>query len=179
MKISTKFLMSIMTFVFFNVANFQLQAQVKVTEETMDAAYDAPSTMVVGTWVMDSGAKYIFKKDGTMEMKLVSVVKDGVRGILTIYYEKWRKTNDEIFFSQKPDAEGVKWNIDPSYKLAYEKLSNRKKDEFDTWMNNIARDYISPTFSRWMTPKLLYISNDYMVLKFESGETVTFKKEKD
>lgn len=179
MKNLTKYLMSIMTFVFFSLANFQLQAQVKVTEESKDFAYDAPSSLLVGTWLMDSGSKYIFKANGTMEKKMVSVIKDGVRGILTIYYDKWWKKKDEIFYQTKTGEEGVKWEIDPAYKTAYSNLSNRKKDEFNSWMSKIAREHMSATFYHILSANLLYISQDYMVLDFKNGNIVTFKRRND
>lgn len=75
-------------------------------------------------------------------MRIVSVIKDGVKGkgIIIRYFDKWQKKNDIISYRTKTGTEGVKWEIDPEYKNSYANLSNRKKDKFNKWIEDIARE---------------------------------------
>ncbi|MCH5238304.1 MAG: energy transducer TonB [Muribaculaceae bacterium] len=150
-----------------NIANAQIKLPTipsdltwpSITEETKDAAYEAPASKLVGTWI-SKNHELTFNSDGTCILK---VIKNGldffVQGKGT-----WSKKGDNLFIKIAPTS----WTALIADKEAYNQLSARKKADTDEAFKIINSQLKSGGGERLDAEgKISFLNSDFLYYTYE------------
>lgn len=150
-----------------NIANAQIKLPTvpsdltwpSITEETKDAAYEAPASKLVGTWI-SKNHELTFNSDGTC---ILNVIKNGldffVQGKGT-----WSKKGDNLFIKIAPTS----WTALIADKEAYNQLSARKKADTDEAFKIINSQLKSGGGERLDAEgKISFLNSDFLYYTYE------------
>ena len=163
MKSFIKILFSTLTLMTISV--FPTMSEVKVTEETKDAAYDAPASKLIGKWYEEEKGEdtdiLIFKANGLMDRQ-AKIYVEGINVILTGHY-RYSKKGNTITLTPFPLANRVTWTVAPESKTDFANLSNRRKEIFNQQMADVKKALINDSKNTESIP-LYYLTKDHMVI---------------
>lgn len=153
----------------------KIPADVKITEESKDRAYEAPKSSFVGTWVGEF-MKITFNSNGT-GTRLLYLNPHIIEGFkyFEIYNFKWTKNGNEISM-----VGNHKLFLAPEDKEAYNALSARKKaivDEAVAEENATGKtNHKMRLVVEYLSPEFLGNSN-YWLIKTNSPKSTTNKSQ--
>lgn len=130
----------------------------EVTEETKDAAYDAPASKIVGKWIDIDGTTWTFNTNGTFEQQRSSSIE--LEGLETVIVIKGRWNKKGEILNLDYNYKNIQLAIAPASKAAYSNLSSRKKNIVQ---EGLKRDVSSKVYM-YFKCEIVYITSDMLYL---------------
>ena len=137
----------------------------RMSDKTMDEAYDAPSKSLVGTWVeSDSKTEICFKADGSAWIKTYAEDSNVFAGVVygTQVTGTWKKKGNDLKILFRPA--NTKYLYD---KEAYANLSTRLKKEFDSAIARGMKTIRSLSGTDDVSYYIVYIDDKFICLREE------------